>query len=86
MGYIISFRLKLGFHKNQGNTQLRPSLVRYRSIFEGYMLILNNHLWVTFIFHMNESNKNKTDRINICCINKLVSTLLANKGVILSVT
>ena len=54
------------------------------------MLILNHPLWVTLIFHMNESNKNKRDMINICCINKLLpqkrATLLANKGVILRVT
>ena len=80
----------LGFHRTQGNAQLRSSLVRYRSIFEGYMLILNGYLWVTLIFHMNEFNKNKIDKSNICCINKLVpykrATLLANKGVILRVT
>ena len=84
MGYIISFWLKLRFHRTQGNTQLRPSLVKYRSIFKGYMLILDHHLWVTLIFHMNESIKNKTG--STCCMNNLVpwkrAKVLGNKGVI----
>ena len=25
-------------------------------------MILNHHLWVTLIFHMNESNKNRQDQ------------------------
>ena len=45
MGYILVLDENWGFQVTQGNTQLRPSLVRrYRSIFEGYMLILNHHL------------------------------------------
>ena len=71
MGYIISFDENLGFHRTQVNTHLRASLVRCRSIFEGYMLILNHHVRVTLIIHMNESNKNKTGRINIHPINKV---------------
>ena len=62
----------LGFHRTPGNTQCRSSLLSCRSIFESYMLIINNHLWVILIFHMNQSNKNKTDRINIHRINKLM--------------
>ena len=66
---MISFWLKLRFHRTQGNTQLRASLVKYRSIFKGYMLILDHDLWVTLIFYMNESIKNKTGST---CMNYLV--------------
>ena len=59
MSYIISFYEILGFHRIQGNTQFKPAMVRYKSIFKVYKLILNHNLSVTLIFHMNESKKPK---------------------------